>query len=93
MYHIGQNTEIVIVNLINPIYKKEFKEWKKHNNGVPFSNTSLESTSVEFVSVKLKPFQVLIIPSHWMLQVVNSEEVFKVDLDDVFTYLYFKMIS
>jgi hypothetical protein len=93
MYHIGQNTEIAMVNLINPIYKNDFKEWRKNIKGVPFSNTSLESTSVEFVSIKLKPFQVLIIPSHWLLQVVNSEEVLKIDLDDVFTYLYFKMIS
>jgi len=93
MYHTGQRTNIVMVNLINPIYKKDFKEWKQNKTGVTFSNTPLEKTSVEFVSMKLKPFQVLIIPSHWMLQVVEPEEVVKVDLDDIFTYFYFKIVS
>jgi hypothetical protein len=93
IYHTGQNTEIVMVNLINPMYKKDFKEWKQNNKGITYSNTSFESTTVEFISIKLKPYQVFIIPSHWMLQIASSEEVYKIDLDDIFTYFYFKIIK
>lgn len=91
IYHIGQNIDTVMVNLINPIFKNEFQDWKKNNKGVLFTNTRLEDTSVEFISVKLKPYQVLIVPSNWMLQVADDEEVVKVDLDDAFTYFYFAL--
>lgn len=95
IYHTTQLTqhETVLVNLINPIFKSDFKEWKKNENGVLFTTTPLEDTTVEFVSVKLKANQVLIIPSHWMFQIVDDDEVIKVDLDDLFTYIYFKMTS
>jgi hypothetical protein len=91
IYHTGQKTqhENVMINLINPIFKKDFKNWKKNNNGVLFTTTPLQDTTVEFVSVKLKAHQVLLVPSHWMLQVVDDEDVIKIDIDDLFTYIYF----
>ncbi len=92
LYHTGNTTENVFINLINPIYKKDFKTWKKSNNGIFTSTTPLEETSVEYISIKLKSYQVLILPSHWMLQVVGDEEVVKVDLDDAFSYIYFKFV-
>ena len=86
LYHTGQHTESVLVNLINPIFKQDFKEWKKNTKGVMFTNTPLEETSVEFVSVKLKPFQVLIIPSQWMLQIGDAQEVANVHSDELKVY-------
>ena len=92
VYHTGQRAQHdnVMINLINPLFKKDFKDWKKNKHGALFTTTLLQETTVEFVSIKLKANQVLLIPSHWMIQVVDDEDVVKVDLDDLFTYIYFK---
>jgi len=89
MFHTGKSNDTIIVNLINPIYKKDFKNWQKNKQGISFTPTPIAETSVEFVSVKLKPYQVLVLPTHWSFQVATSESVTKVDLDDAFTYFYF----
>jgi hypothetical protein len=92
VYHTGKNIDKIVVNLINPIYKQDFKAWRKSENSALFTTTPLEDTTVEYVSIKLKPFQVLIVPTHWMLQVVGNEDLVKVDLDDIFSYIYFKFV-
>lgn len=80
------------INLINPSYKTDFK-WKKHlQSNDMISNTILEETNVEYITVKLKPFQVLIIPSHWLIQSTNNHNtLYKVNLDDCFSWIYFKL--
>lgn len=80
------------VNLINPSYKKDFK-WKKHDKtGDMISLTNIEDTNVQYITIKLKPFQVLIVPSHWLLQSTEQNtNLHKVNLHDVFSWIYFKM--
>jgi hypothetical protein len=93
IYHTGEKIDHVFINLINPIYHTDIKEWRKDKQGVSFSKMSLNDTNIEFITVKLKPFQVLIIPSHWMLQVSSEEHVVKTDLNDMFSYFYFKWFA
>lgn len=92
---IYSNSTSVNVNLINPIYKKDFVKnnnmWKT-NNRITTINTMLKDTNVEYITIKLNPLQILIIPSHWMIHIdviAKEDKINKVDLDDVFTYLYF----
>lgn len=92
LYHTNQEKHVMI-NLINPIFKNDFKNFKKNKNNILFTTTPLQDTTVEFVSVKIKSNQVLLIPSHWMIQVVDDVDVVKVDIDDLFTYVYFKLTS
>jgi hypothetical protein len=85
------NTDCYI-NLINPSYKKDFK-WKKHDKTSDMiSQTNIEDTKVEYITIKLKPFQVLIIPSHWILQSTQQySSLHKVNLHDLFSWIYFKL--
>jgi hypothetical protein len=80
------------VNLINPSYTKDFK-WKKYDKtGDMISQTNIEDTNVEYITIKLKPFQVLIVPSHWLLQCTEQNtSLHKVNLHDVFSWIYFKI--
>ena len=85
-------TSDTYINLINPSYKKDFK-WNKHEKtGDMISETSIDDTNVEYITIKLKPFQVLIVPSHWLLQSTKSNSsMHKVNLHDVFSWVYFKL--
>lgn len=80
------------INLINPSYKKDFK-WNKHTKSDDLiSKTNLEETNVEYITIKLKPLQVLIVPSHWLLQYTNNNATLnKVNLHDLFSSIYFKI--
>lgn len=80
------------INLINPSYKKDFK-WNKHpQSNDLISKTNLEETNVEYITIKLKPLQVLIVPSHWLIQCTNNNTTLhKVNLHDPFSWIYFKL--
>jgi hypothetical protein len=83
----------IMINLINPMYKKDFKDLQS-KNGIITSKTKLTDTSIEYISIKLRPYQVLIIPSHWLLQLdnietISSSVVYKIDLDDIFSKIYY----
>ncbi len=81
------------INLINPSYKNNFK-WSKDKSiiGDLISKTNIEDTNVEYITVKLRPFQVLIIPSHWLIQSTeNTSSLHKVNLHDLFSWIYFKL--
>lgn len=85
------NTDCYI-NLINPSYKKDFKWKKQDKTSDMISQTNIEDTKVEYITIKLKPFQVLIIPSHWILQSTQQySSLHKVNLHDVFSWIYFKL--
>ena len=79
------------INLINPSYKNNFKWFKdKSSIGDLISKTTIEDTNVEYITVKLRPFQVLIVPSHWLIQsteIITS--LHKVNLHDLFSWIYF----
>lgn len=76
----------VFLNLINPSYTKSLA-WKTDKGGHRISTTSLEESSVQYITIKMKPYQVVIIPSHWILQADAS--LHKVDLQDMISLLYF----
>lgn len=81
------------INLINPSYKKDFK-WVAYKKGFGdlISKTVIEDTNVEYITVKLKPFQVLIVPSHWLIQSIETQtSLHKVNLHDIFSWIYFKV--
>lgn len=80
------------INLINPSYKTSFKWNKHHQSNDMVSSTSLEETNVEYITIKLKPLQVLIIPAHWLIQsTMTHKTLYKVNLHDVFSWVYFKI--
>lgn len=79
------------VNLINPSYKTSMK-WSNHNNKTVLdkvSTTNLDETSVQYVTIKLKPYQVVIIPMHWIIQ--TDTPLVKYNLDDFVSMIYFRV--
>jgi hypothetical protein len=85
----GGNADVYI-NLINPSYKTSMK-WE--NGGKKqvmdkVSTTSLEETNVQYITIKLKPYQVVIIPMHWIIQ--TDAPLMKYNLDDFVSLVYFK---
>lgn len=92
LYCTGNND--CYVNLINPSYKSRFLKWRKdHYSHDMISDTELEKTNVEYITIKLKPLQVLIIPSQWLIQSTNIQTIIhKVNLDDIFSWIYFMII-
>lgn len=78
----------VHLNLINPSYKNQFS-WKRRKNGLTMSETQLSQTTAQFVTIKLKPYQVVIVPSHWIVD--TDTPLTKVDLHDLFSQFYFTM--
>ncbi len=80
--------ETIDLNLINPKYKKHFS-WKRDSKLNGRSDTELKNTTVEYISIKLKQNQVVILPAHW---IIHSEKVLhKVDLDDPMSYLFLSL--
>ena len=81
--------EDTYVNLINPSYKQSMT-WKLDPmSGDKVSSTDLENTNVEYITIKLKPYQVIILPSHWILQ--TDKPLTKINLHDFMSTLYFKL--
>lgn len=81
VYAVDTNTQSVQLNLINPIYndKNKFK-WKTSTNGLMTTSIPLKDTNVEYITLKLKPNQPVIIPTHWLAQ--TDHPMRKIDLDD-----------
>lgn len=66
------------INVINPKYKKQF-EWKKIK-GIKTSINPLTESSVQYVTVKLKKYQVAIIPAFWIID--SDVDISVIQLDD-----------
>lgn len=92
-YIFSAHPDATFVNLINPVYSKDFVWVKSSNKGVYTSTTQLEDTKVEYITIKLRPNQVLIIPSHWIVQTNNFTGMTKVDMNDVLSAIYFKIVG
>lgn len=71
-----------IINIVNPKYKEQF-DWKKREGlkiaTVPLSN--IKNTSIQYVTVKLKKHQVIILPAFWIF--TSSKSVKMIQLDDL----------
>lgn len=81
VYSVDTNTPSVQLNLVNPIYneKNTFK-WKTSADGLMTTSTPLNETNIEYITLKLKPNQPVIIPTHWLAQ--TDHPMHKIDLDD-----------
>ena len=79
------------INIINPSYRKDFKWTKDTKTGDMVSSTTIEDTNVQYITIKLKPLQVLIVPSLWIIQ--TNQEINKINLHDFFSMLYFKFAN
>ena len=71
-----------MINIINPKYKNSFR-WQR-KDGLSISTNPLskiENASVQYVTVKLKRNQVLILPAFWMFD--SSKDVSLIHLNDL----------
>lgn len=82
---IYNSTNDININLISPIYKKTFKPFASYNGITRSQKTSLDKTSVEYVTIKLKQKQVLILPFGWLYQTQHQHSV--ISLNDMFSHL------
>lgn len=57
---IYSKDETIYINIISPKYKKEFKL----QNGL--SKTDLNKTRVQYMTIKLRPHQLLLLPPFWL---------------------------
>ena len=57
---IYNNVEDIDINIIAPQYRNEFKGFK--------SNIDINSTQVQYVTIKLKKQQIIILPAFWIYQ-------------------------
>jgi hypothetical protein len=89
VYAVDTNTPSVQLNLINPIYNEKSKfKWKTSANGLITTSIPLNETNVEYITLKLKPNQPVIIPTHWLAQ--TDHPLRKIDLDDPVSCLCLK---
>lgn len=85
------NEQDTYINLINPAYKASMKWVKLQNKNHVMdkvSTTPLEETNLRYITIKLRPYQVVVIPMHWIIQ--SDTPLVKVNLDDFISMAYFK---
>lgn len=83
---IYSKTESLNVNIINPKYNKILAH-KKNKSTKIFS----ELDEVNYITVKLKPNQVLILPSLWSFH--SYQNISTISLQDLFSAIYFNVLS
>ena len=74
-----------VINLVNPKFRKNI-EWRKQN-GTVVSTKHLDNLRVQYVTIKLKKNQVLILPGYWIYQV--DKKIKKIALNDLFGFFYY----
>ena len=74
-------TENVTMNIINPKYQSEFSRTHK----------TLQDSTAQYVTIKLKKQQCLILPSHWMYQTNHGH--FFIELDDPISIIGHALIN
>lgn len=87
------NNNDTYVNLVNPSYKKDMNWMPLKQNNIKttdkMSTIGLDDTKVQYVTLKLKPYQVVILPMHWIVQ--TDTPILKYNLDDFVSLIYFKL--
>lgn len=65
--------EDIDMNLIVPSYSKEFAPWHMHTSQCMFVSKghSLTDSNAQYITIKLKKQQVLILPPYWMYHSIN----------------------
>jgi len=83
-YIIYNQSEDMNINLISPVFTPMFKPFVAHNGALMRSyHTSMAMTNVEYITIKLKQRQILILPYAWMYQANKKHHV--MILDDMFS--------
>lgn len=79
-------TETIKINIINPKYNK-IMAFKKNKSTKAFS----EMDEVKYITIKLKPNQVLILPALWAFH--SYQNVTSISLQDLFSAIYFNILT
>ncbi len=80
---IYNNKNDIDINVILPSYRSEFKY--KYQNNLFKADKILDGTNIQYVTIKLKKQQVLILPSFWIYQTNTPHH--SICLNDPFTLL------
>jgi hypothetical protein len=79
----------ITIDLINPKYNTKLS-LKKNNVGIASQKGFAELEDVTYITIKLKPNQVLILPSLWCFR---SDKIINViSLQDIFSAIYFSIL-
>lgn len=85
-YVIYNPNDDMDVNLISPVFTQMFKPFIPHTNMFMRSHhTSMVMSNAEYVTIKLKQRQVLILPYAWLYQTNKKHSV--IALDDIYSKL------
>ena len=85
-YIIYSPEDDIDINLVSPVFASMFKPFTSHNNMFMRSyQTSMSITNAEYITIKLKQRQVLILPYAWLYQ--TNKKHYVITLDDVFSRL------
>jgi hypothetical protein len=80
IYNIKDDIDI---NIISPFYKSMFTY--KFANNLFSAKENIQDSNVEYVTIKLKKQQVLILPTYWLYQTTSIHHV--LTMNDPFTIL------
>jgi hypothetical protein len=78
------NKEDYDINLITPSYRKSIEWRKKYGHVVSF--LPLTNLKLQMVTIKMKQYQVLILPPFWLYQC--DKKIKRIGLNDPFSKLY-----
>lgn len=71
----------IILNIINPKFKNNFK-WEKKVSTLSLKD--IDNSSVQYITIKLKKNQVLILPAFWIFDSTNTINI--IQLDDLLSF-------
>jgi hypothetical protein len=83
---LWNDTYDIYINIINPKYIKNIKWYKKNSYKISTKPLS-ELDDVQYITIKLKANQVLILPAFWIYQCDKYINI--IQLDDFLSYLIF----
>lgn len=82
----------VTVNIVNPVYTKQLRPWSKAtSDGLMKSALPLLDSNVQYVTIKLKKQQCLIMPMHWMYECTSPHTI--ILMDDIMTLIICHLIN
>lgn len=74
------------VNIISPVFKSAFAPFVTYQKCMPRSQTTtLDRSSVEYITIKLKQKQVIILPYSWLYQTTKDHSV--MFINDLFSQM------
>lgn len=74
-----------MINIINPKYKKNI-QWTKNNKYIISTQPLDQLTDVQYISLKLKQNNVLILPHYWIFE--STDRLHLLHLDGIFSKIF-----